>query len=95
MDELEVLYLRQSLELERLKGRWGEMGKGTHLARELGAGLHADVLDDFKDQLLIVFLKRLGGKVSIPVAEVDDTGQDNLAFSVRDGAFHFETKRKS
>lgn len=68
---------------------------GTRLARELGAGLHADVIDALKDQLLIVFLKRLGGKVSIPVAEIDDTGQDNLAFSVIDGVFHFETKRKS
>lgn len=71
------------------------MVKGTSLARELGADAHADVIDAFKEQLLIVFLKRLGGKVSIPVSEVDDTGQDNLAFSVRDGVFHFETRKKS
>lgn len=71
------------------------MGKVTDLAREMGAGIHADVLDDFKDQLLIVFLKRLGGKVSIPVGEVDDTKQDNLAFSINDGQFHFETRNKS
>jgi hypothetical protein len=72
------------------------MGKGTNLAREMGGGLHADVLDDFKDQLLIVFLKRLGGKVSIPVAEVDDTGQDNLAFCIDENrVFHFETRKKS
>jgi hypothetical protein len=71
------------------------MGKGTRLAREMGATLHADVLDDFKEQLLIVFLKRLGGRLDISVAEVDDTGQDNLAFSVNDGVFHFEIRKKS
>lgn len=71
------------------------MGKGIDAARAAGAGLHADVLDDFKDQLLIVFLKRLGGKVSIPVAETDDTGSDLLEFSVVDGVFHFETRKKS
>ena len=71
------------------------MGKGIDAAKAAGAGLHADVLDDFKDQLLIVFLKRLGGKVSIPVAEVDDTGRDLLALSVVDGVFHFETRKKS
>ena len=70
------------------------MGKGIDAARA-DAPLHADVLDDFKDQLLIVFLKRLGGTLDIPVAEVDDTGQDTLAFSVRDGVFHFETRKKS
>lgn len=57
---------------------------------------HAAVLDDFKDQLLIVFLKRLGGQVSIPVAEVDDTGQDLLAFRIDEhGVFHFEARKKS
>ena len=40
------------------------MGKGIDLARGIdletgGIGLHADVLDDFKDQLLIVLLKRI------------------------------------
>lgn len=71
------------------------MGKGIKMARELGASIHADVLDDFKDQLLIVFLKRLGGKVSIPVEEVDDTSQDNLEFHIVDRVFHFETRKKS
>lgn len=71
------------------------MGKGIDAARAAGNELHADVLDDLKDQLLIVFLKRLGGKVSIPVAEVDDTGSDMLAFKIVDRVFHFETKRKS
>lgn len=70
------------------------MGKGIDLARD-SAPEHAAVLDDFKDQLLIVFLKRLGGKVSIPLAEVDDTGGDMLAFRVDNGVFHFETGKKS
>lgn len=70
------------------------MGKGIDAARAL-APEHAAVLDDFKDQLLIVFLKRLGGEVSIPLAEMDDTGMDLLSFSIRDGAFHFQHTRKS
>lgn len=57
--------------------------------------LHAEALDNFKDQLLIVFLKRLGGKVSIPVAEVDDTAQDLFAFNVVDGVFNFVLRKKS
>ena len=70
------------------------MGKGIDTARP-DAPEHAAVLDDFKDQLLIVFLKRLGGKVSIPVAEIDDTGQDLFAFRIDENKiFHFETKRK-
>lgn len=71
------------------------MGKGVDLARAAGAGLHAEVIDDFKDQLLIVFLKRLGKKVSIPLAEVDDTGSDILSFKIEDGVFHFEVSKKS
>lgn len=79
------------------------MGKGIDMARAAGADLHADVLEDFRDQLLIVCMKRLAdkdGKVVIPVPEVDDTGNDLLAFSVQgagtpDVAFHFELQRKS
>jgi|GEM_PF-2532289 len=71
------------------------MGKGIDLARP-NSPEHAAVLDDLKDQLLIVFLKRLGGKVSIPVAEVDDTGQDLFAFRIDEaGVFHFEIRKKS
>lgn len=75
------------------------MGKGIDAARA-GAPEHAAVLDNFKDQLLIVFLKRLlrgSGKsrVRIPVRETDDTGGDLLIFAVRDGDFIFELRRKS
>jgi hypothetical protein len=41
-----------------------------------------------------VFLKRLGGSIEIPVAEVDDTGDDLLAVGVRDGMFSFEIRKK-
>lgn len=70
------------------------MGKGIDLARQDNPR-HAAVMDDLKDQLLIVFLKRLGGKVSIPLMEVDDTGMDMLAFRIENKMFHFEIKKKS
>lgn len=73
------------------------MGKGVDMARGLGPE-HAAVIDDLKDQLLIVFLKRLkamGHDLRFPVAEVDDTGQDMLAFSIQDRTFVFDLQRKS
>lgn len=70
------------------------MGTGIEAARA-ESPLHAAALDNFKDQLLIVFLKRLGGDVRIPVTEIDDTGNDLLAFSVNDGVFHFEIRKKN
>lgn len=69
------------------------MGKGIDLARQ-EALEHAAVLDNFKDQLLIVLIKRLGGNVRLPIAEVDDTGGDLLAFNIEDGAFNFELRKK-
>lgn len=70
------------------------MGQGIDLAREDNP-LHAEVMDNLKDQLLIVFLKRLGGKVIIPVTEIDDTGNDMLALSLKDKTFTFQIVRKS
>lgn len=72
------------------------MGQGIDLARE-DSPLHAALLDNLKDQLLIVFLKRLDGNVVIPVLEIDDTGQDLLAFSVdpKSKDFRFELRKKS
>lgn len=74
------------------------MGAGIDAARET-APEHAALLDKLKDQLLIVFLKRLrkyGDDLRFPVSEVDDTGGDMLAFRL-DGvsAFQFELGRKS
>jgi hypothetical protein len=76
------------------------MGKGIDLARSAGAGLHADVLDDLKDQLLVVFLKRLkslGHSLDFPVSEIDDTGRDIVSFRVDPVTrnFHFELSKKS
>ena len=72
------------------------MARGIDLARD-AAPEHAAAIEEMLPQLLIVFLKRLGGKVDIPVAEVDDTGQDLFSFSVDPATrmFHFEIQRKS
>ena len=70
------------------------MGKGIDAARG-DAPEHAAVMDDFKDQLLIVFLRRLGQVISIPLSEIDDTGQDLLAFRIDENkVFHFEIRKK-
>lgn len=69
------------------------MGKGIDAVRQ-DAPLHAAVLDDLKDQLLIAFVKRLGGKVSLPVEEVDKLGGYTLSFRVVDRVLHFELGRK-
>lgn len=69
------------------------MGKGIDLARPY-APEHAALMDDFKDQLMIVLLKRLGPNVSIPVSEVDDTGGYVVAVNVENGAFNFEVRKK-
>lgn len=71
------------------------MAKGIELARA-DAPEHAAVIENLKEQLLIVFLKRLGGKISIPVAEIDDTGQDLFSFRIDEKkVFHFEIRKKS
>ena len=57
------------------------MGKGIDLAR-LNAPEHANLIDELRDQLLIAFLRRLGGSVEMPVSEVDETGEFCLAFSL-------------
>ena len=69
------------------------MGKGIDAARAHSPE-HAAVLDDFKDQLLLVLLQRLGGKVSIPVSEVNGTGQLICSMAVVDRTFRFEVRKK-
>ena len=69
------------------------MGKGIDQTRE-SAPEHAALLDDLKDQLLIVFLRRLGNEISIPVGEIDDTGNCLLAFSINNGVFNFKLEEK-
>lgn len=69
------------------------MGQGIDLARA-DAPEHAQAIDDFKDQLLLVLLRRLGGNVRISVSECDDTGGLVAHMSVKDGVFHFVVKPK-
>lgn len=69
------------------------MGIGVELAKELSPE-HAAAIDNMKDQLLIVLIKRAGGSVDIPVEEIDDTGQDTLSMSLDGRTFHFETGKK-
>lgn len=72
------------------------MGKGIELARAV-APEHAAMIDDLKDQLLIVFLRRLGGRLTIPVAEIDGTGGHLFSFKVdleaREFTFVLEQKQ--
>jgi hypothetical protein len=71
------------------------LGKGTDAARETFGSLeHSELIDNLKDQLLIVFLKRLGGTLECDVSEVDDTSQDMFAFSIKDRRFKFEIRKK-
>jgi hypothetical protein len=72
------------------------MGTGTNAARAAGAGLHADVIDNFKDQFLVALLKRLGPNVSIPIAEIDATGDSIVKMHVDQGkqTFEFTVEKK-
>ena len=69
------------------------MGRGVDLAA-LNSPENAAMIADLKEQLLIAFLKRLGGKVDMPVAEVDATNTHDLAFSLdlERKVFHFELR---
>lgn len=72
------------------------MGTGIDAARA-EAPEHAALMDNFKDQLLIALLNRLGGvgnDIAIPAKEVDDTGQYVVLMAVKSGIFHFEVRRK-
>lgn len=74
------------------------MGQGQKLAQELDPSKpHAEAMENFRDQLLIVCMKRLAdknGKIDISLKEMDDTYQDILKFSVKDSIFHFELHKK-
>lgn len=54
------------------------------------------MIEMMKDQLLIVLILRLGGAVTVPVAEVDDTGGVVMTVDVDNDArtFKFEVKKK-
>jgi hypothetical protein len=71
------------------------MGKGIDLAREDNPEL-AQALDDMKDQLIIVLINRLGGRTTIPISEVDGTGDKVLTMNVNQEkkSFNFEVRKK-
>jgi hypothetical protein len=69
------------------------MGQGVDMAR-VDAPEHAAAIDNMKDQLLLVLIARLGGKVDIPVAEIDGTGDRMLLMSFKGRTFHFELRQK-
>lgn len=72
------------------------MGKGIDLARA-DAPEHAQMLDDFKDQLLLTLVRLSpGGKLQVPVADVDAAGGYVLLMSVDADkrVFNFEARAK-
>lgn len=72
------------------------MNIGSQLAAAGGNPEHAAAIEDMLGQLLIVLIKRNGGTAAVPVAEIDDTGQDLLSFSVDEsGVFNFTVSKKS
>lgn len=60
-----------------------------------GPGAHGEMARMIMPQLCITLVKRLGGEVAIPVAELDDTAQDLLAMSIVDGVLNFKLEKKS
>ena len=57
---------------------------------------HADAIEAMKNQLIIVLINRLGGKVKIPVAEIDGTGQYLLTMRLDQERrrFEFDVRKK-
>jgi len=53
---------------------------------------HADAIQTMLPQLLLAIVKNNGGEMAIPVADVDDTANENLAFCAAkiDGVDHFK-----
>lgn len=72
------------------------MGEGINLATTDNPQMRR-LMDDMKDQLLLVLLRRLGGRngvVTVPVAEVDDTGGYIVSMKVEHNAFVFLVEKK-
>ena len=57
--------------------------------------LHQQAIADMLPQLLIAMIKEHGGSYRIPVAKVDDTGQDMLQMRVDGKDFIFTSTKKS
>lgn len=65
-----------------------EQSKAHPLAR--------DIIEAMLPQLAIVLVARLGGEIEVPVAEIDGTGDRNLAMSIDQvtKVFTFKTEFK-
>lgn len=72
------------------------MGKGLDLARELSeeSAKAAQVIDDFKDQLLLALIIKYGPGLSIPIRDVDATGGYVLEMGVDGYSFNFKASKK-
>ncbi len=75
------------------------MGDGIDLAAQENPE-HAAVMENFRDQLIIVLMKRLAGpdgKLTISISECDDTASDMLAMGIDQeaGVFNFHLQRKN
>jgi hypothetical protein len=71
------------------------MGKGIELAKSLDPEI-AEAMEDLRDQLLIVFLKRLGGVADVSVEEMDATGGVAMTLELTENpkGFRFEIIKK-
>ncbi len=74
------------------------MMKGTDLARAAGATVHADIIDSFKEQMLIALIKQMGGHAIIPVKDIDGTGGEVMSMRLIEPpegrAFEFFVEKK-
>lgn len=71
------------------------MGQGIDLAA-LDNPVHAALIDNLKDQLLIAFVNKFGGKITLTVEELDKTGNYLLGFRINqiNQTFEFKTENK-
>jgi len=82
------------------KKREGAMGQGIELAKLLNPENEGfiQLLDELKEQLLLVFIERLGGKVVVPVIEIDTAPLGKIltmGFNQEKMEFVFEVKKKN
>lgn len=72
------------------------MGTGIDAALGDNPEMRA-AMENLRDQLLLVLLRRLGGEVNVPVAEIDRTGQYTMEMQLDSthGIFTFTVRKKS
>ena len=70
------------------------MGRGNDLAKQVSPEA-ANAVENMKDQLILALVRRLGGDIRVPAAEIDDTAGIVLTMSVDDSGFRFVTMHKA